>query len=168
MRINFSGDAVSQISAEIPYIAPVIDVVAWTMVFDSLWKTFNPRFQGILESLRRHRNLIDQEANTINISEARSWRTEHLNNFKQWRAEHAIIIKTMQREQLKVQIREAVLWLDAKEQQENVLGRLSRATNNPEKHWALTERNIQFWLGQDPEPRILWLYGKLGAGEYYN
>ena len=71
------------ISAETPYIAPVIDVVAWTMVFDSLWKTFNPRFQGILESLRRHRNLIDQEANTINVSEARSWRTEQLNNFKQ-------------------------------------------------------------------------------------
>lgn len=77
------------------------------MLFDSLWKTFDARFQTILESMRKHRDLIDQEANAINITEAKKWRTDCLESIEQWRTERASAIEKTERERLSTQVRAA-------------------------------------------------------------
>lgn len=121
------------------------------MVFDSLWKTFNLRFQGILESLRKHRDLIDQEANAINIAESKSWRNEQLNQINRWRAERSEEIDKAERERLAMQMKEAVAWLGASEEQEDMLTKLSRLCDDTDSHWALKEHTIASWLAPVPD-----------------
>lgn len=143
----------------------VVDLTAWKMVFDSLWKTFNPRFHGILESLKKHRDLVDQEANAIDISEAKTWRSEQLNHIMQWRAERADEIDRAERERHFAQTREAVAWLDACEEHEDTLTRMLRASTTTASHWALEAKSILSWIGQSRDLPVLWLNGKPGAGE---
>lgn len=135
------------------------------MVFDSLWKSFILRFQGILEGLRKHRDLIDAEANVISITEAKSWRSEQIGQINQWRLKQADEIDKAERERLASQTREAVAWLNAGEEQENRLTKLSRASNGTSDHWALKEATVLLWIEQGREPSIVWLNGKPGAGE---
>ena len=112
------------------------------MVFDSLWKTFDSRFQAILQSLRKHRDLIDQEASTINIVEAKTWRGQQLEQIREWRAERAKDLDNAERKRLKAQIREVVVWFGAEQDQEYTLTRLSGVCNSTDGHWALREPMI--------------------------
>lgn len=136
------------------------------MVFDSLWKTFDSRFQAILQSLRKHRDLIDQEASTINIVEARIWRGQQLEQIRQWRAERAKDLDKAERERLGAQTREAVVWFGAAQEHEDTLTRLLRACNSADDHWALREPMIRSWLEQSRDNQFVWLQGKPGAGKY--
>ena len=139
--------------------------VAWKIVFDSLWKTFDSRFQAILQSLRKHRDLIDQEASTTSIVEAKVWRSQQLDQIRQWRAERAKVLDQVDRERLNVQIREAVVWFGAAQEQEDILARILRAYEGTDDHWALREPMIVSWLEQSRDHQFLWLHGKPGAGE---
>ena len=139
--------------------------VAWKMVFDSLWKTFDSRFQAIIQSLRKHRDLIDQEASTINILEAKVWRVQQLEQIQQWRAERAEVLDKAERERLAAQTREAVMWFGAGQEQEDILARLLRACENTDGHWALRQPMIVSWLDQSRVNQFFWLHGEPGAGE---
>lgn len=146
----------------------LIACVAWIVVFDSLWKTFDLRFQAILESLRRHRDLIDQEANAISIAEAKAWRTNQLEQIRQWRAERADFLDRGERERLAAQVRDAVAWLGASEEQEvreDLCAKLARTCYGADSHWALRHRTIVSWLDRGQDPSVVWLNGKPGAGE---
>ncbi|KAM0794096.1 hypothetical protein BDR22DRAFT_815754 [Usnea florida] len=137
---------------------------AWKIVFDSLWKTFRLRFQGILESLRKHRDLIDAEANAIGLAEAKAWRVTQLDHIRQWRADRAYDIETMERERLTSQTRAAMTWFNANEDQENIYAKISRACDGSDNHWILKEPIIISWLGQGVRDHsVIWLNGKPGA-----
>ena len=43
----------------------------WRKLFDSSWKTFNTRFDGILKRLDHYKDLIESEKSTVAASEAR-------------------------------------------------------------------------------------------------
>ena len=139
---------------------------AWKIVFDSLWKTFNLRFQGILDNLRKHRDLIDAEANAINIAEAKALRSTQLDHLRRWRTDRAYEIEKVERERLALQTREAVAWLGANEGQEDIFAKYSKACDASESHWFLNESIILSWLGQGgrDDPAV-WLNGKPGAGQ---
>ena len=145
----------------------VYDGVAWKMVFDSLWKTFDSRFQAILQSLIRHRDLIDQEANVTNIVEAKVWRGQQLEQIRQWRADRAEDLDKAERERLAAQTRDVVVWLGAGQEQEDILTRLLKACDGTEGHWALQEPMILSWLDHRRDNQCLWLQGKPGAGEFF-
>ena len=135
-------------------------------MFDSLWKTFNLRFQGILENLRKHRDLIDAEANAINIAEAKVLRSTQLDQFRRWRADQTYEIEKVERERLASQIREVVAWLGANEGQEDTFAKFSKACDASDSHWFLKESFILSWLGQGGhDDSVIWLNGKPGAGQ---
>ena len=142
--------------------------IAWKTVFDSLWKTFNPRFQGILENLRKHRDLIDQEANALNIAEAKAWRTKQLEQIRQWRVERAEDLERVEHERIVSQTREAVAWFGEAQDQEDLLLKLSRACDGNHDHWILKEPTIMSWLEPAQTHAFVWLNGKPGAGESCN
>ena len=136
-------------------------------MFDSLWKTFNLRFQGILENLKRHRDLIDAEANAISIAEAKAYRSTQLDYIRQWRADRAYEIDKTERERLYSQTREALAWLGANEGQEDIYARFSKTCDDSHGHWTLKDPIITSWLGQGGrDDSVVWLNGKPGAGEY--
>ena len=135
-------------------------------MFDSLWKTFNLRFQGILENLRKHRDLIDAEANAISIAEAKALRGTQLEHIRQWRVDRAYEIDKAERERLASQTREAVAWFGANEGQEDMFGKFSKACDGSNGHWILKEPIVVSWLGQSGrDDSVIWLNGKPGAGE---
>ena len=139
--------------------------LAWKIVFESLWKTFDSRFEFILENLRKHRDLIDLEANAIDIVEAKAWRSKQLEEDRRRRVERAEDLDRMERERLARQVREAVAWLGANEEQEDTLAKLLRAHDSVNSHWSLTTPKILSWIEQGRENLFLWLNGKPGAGE---
>ena len=54
--------------------------------------------------MRKHRDLIDQEANAIDITEAKKWRTDYLESIEQHRTERASAIEKTERERLSAQV----------------------------------------------------------------
>ncbi|KAL8822738.1 MAG: hypothetical protein Q9191_006533, partial [Dirinaria sp. TL-2023a] len=136
---------------------------AWMMFFESFWKNFDYRFQRILENLRKHRDLIDQEANAIDISEAKKWRNDCLESIQQWRMERASAIEKTERERLGTQVREAVAWFGATGEQDEILARISRACGPT--HWTLENEKMKMWLGGSRHNLLLWLDGNPGAGK---
>ena len=134
-------------------------------MFDSLWKTFNLRFQAILDSLRKHRDLIDQEANIINVVEAKAWRNERLEHIRQWRSERAAKLDIEERERINAQVREAAAWLNISVEQEDILAKHLRVRADTEPHWILKEPKIISWLEQAGDYPFLWLNGKIGGGK---
>ena len=138
--------------------------IAWKIVFESLWKTFNLRFQSILENLRKHRDLIDQEAATIDIVESKAWRDKHLEQIRQWRIERAHDVDVKEKERLALQIRDTMNWLGASEEQEDTHAKLLRAYESDDAHWILTEPLVVSWLNDGRDCSVLWLNGKPGSG----
>ena len=136
----------------------------WKIMFDSLWRSFNLRFEGILESLRKHRDLIDQEANTMNVVESKIWRDDQFNQFRQWRIAQEEKIERDERVRLANQTREAVAWLNASDDQEDVLIKLLRSCDDNTSHWALSQDTIISWLDESRQSLILWLNGRPGSG----
>ena len=130
-----------------------------------MWKSFNLRFNGILESLRKHRDLIDQEAKAISIAEAKAYRDMRLDQIRQWRVERGDYIDNKERERLASHTREAVAWLGAIEDQEDHYIRYSRACEGKDDHWVLGTPSIVSWLDQSRDNLVMWLNGKPGAGE---
>ena len=135
-------------------------------MFDSLWKTFHLRFQGILDSLRKHRDLIDAEANAIGLAEAKEWRRAQLDYIRQWRADRDYDIDSTERARLATQTRDAIAWFSANEGQDNIFAKISRACDGSDDHWILKEPTVEAWLGQGARDQsVIWLNGKPGAGE---
>ena len=131
-----------------------------------MWKTFHLRFQGILESLRKHRDLIDAEANAINIAEAKAWRSTQMDHIRQWRADRAYDIEKTERERLASQTKEAAAWFGANEGQEDIFAKFSNACDASNDHWFLKDRIVVPWLGEGGRDySVIWLNGKPGAGE---
>ena len=118
-----------------------------------------------MESLRKHRDLIDQEVNATNIVEAKAWRVKQLEEVQRRRLERAEDLDRMERERLARQVREAAAWLGANEEQENTLAKLLRSHDSVDSHWALGTPTILSWIEQGRENLFLWINGKPGAGE---
>lgn len=110
--------------------------------------------------------MIDQEANAINIAEAKTWRTMQLDQFRQWRADRAHDIDRIEQERQASQTREAVAWFGASEDQEDYYTKYSRPCDGTKGHWALEKPIIISWLDQSRDNPVLWLNGKPGAGEF--
>ena len=128
---NFSGGVVRSTQFNDPIIGLTYHL-AWKIVFESLWKTFDSRFEFILENLRKHRDLIDLEANAIDIVEAKAWRSKQLEEDRRRRVERAEDLDRMERERLARQVREAVAWLGANEEQEDTFAKASESTRQRE------------------------------------
>ncbi|KAL9116701.1 MAG: hypothetical protein Q9187_006774, partial [Circinaria calcarea] len=127
---------------------------AWHIVFDSLWKDFGTRFNGILDSLARHRDLVDKEALSIEIAEARSWRIQAQQNL-----EHR------EKERQLSQLQNSIAWLAVEDRiLEDDLHRLSQRRQPGTCDWVLGSSKLIAWVADDYEEPILWLRGIPGAG----
>ena len=155
---------VSPIFVKAALLSPFI-LLAWTSFFESFWKTFDSRFQGILQSLRRHRDLVDREAEVLNITEAKAWRAAQTELLRQWRLEHTQQIEKNEKIRLDSNIRETVAWLSPPDGQEDLLTKFSRRCHSRENHWILKNHHVKSWLKDGRESPTIWLNGKPGAGK---
>lgn len=130
----------------------------WKCFFNSSWGRFESRFKGILESLARHADLVDREANAFLISETMQWRQEALQEKSR-----------QERERSAIQFSAVLDWLGlennlncGQQHQEDVLDRLANDCCPGTTEWVSSQKKMKSWLrGSTP---ILWLKGKPGSG----
>ena len=135
-------------------------------MFESLWKTFDLRFQTILESMKKHRDLVDREANTMSITEAKAWRNQQLADIKHWQAIRNEEIERQERERSVSNVRESVAWLGATTEQEDLYVKLVGKTEGQRESWIFQHPIITKWLDPLSDIKSVWLHGKPGGGKH--
>jgi hypothetical protein len=140
------------------------DLLAWKCFFLSSWGRFDSRFKCILESLERHSDLVDREANALAITEAREWRERATQEAKRRKLEQSA-----------AQLRHVLSWLgdgmtnqdtqDAQDEQDNRLDQLLGSCYPNTAEWVLTRPAVKSWLRTHGNKSILWLKGKPGSGK---
>ena len=123
------------------------------MFFDATWTDFDSRFKTILRSLEKHRDLVDREASSIDIVEAKEWRRKVQEESDQ-----------QENERLYIQWRNALAWIEASEHQEDVIERISEPCLLKSWDWVLDHPKIRLWMRPGSDQSVLWLKGIPGAG----
>jgi hypothetical protein len=127
---------------------------AWKRFFDSSWTRFDQRFGVVLDSLRKHSDLVDKEANALNISTVQDWRLKAFEN-----------LEKVEKERFDNQFRAVMTWFDVKDyQQDDILNSLIDKSHPGTTAWLLSNPEVTAWLGNSSKNPILWLTGKPGSG----
>jgi hypothetical protein len=129
---------------------------AWKLLFDTLWTDFGPSFQGILESLVKHRDLIDREAVSFDILESSRWRARAQKDLDQ-----------RERERTSAQFQETLAWLDIEDRlQEDDFDSICQRRVSGTGRWILENRKFKSWAADTPNNAFLWMWGIPGSGMY--
>ena len=132
----------------------------WKRLFDASWKNFGARFNGILQNLVRNRDLVDREAASFEILEAKQNRRKLMED-----------IEKREKETRDWHLREVFAWLDLDGRDREQDDLLDRYVNNREEgtcEWVLEHPIVQTWLDEEDPHLFLWLKGKPGSGERWH
>lgn len=126
----------------------------WKQVFKA--HVIQSEFAGIIEDLRRHRELVTRQADLVEFQEAKQGRIETQRRHEQMEAH--------ERSRRKLFLRD---WLDAPnvvEQQEK--GQSTREARPNCGRWLLTRNTVQSWLNPASDAAsCMWIHGVPGAGK---
>lgn len=129
--------------------------IAWHVVWESLWKSFDSRFSTILEKLARHKELATREAVTIDLVEARSWRAQLQED-----------LKIREKRKTDTYIHDTIAWLNvATAEQEDKLDRLLSKRLDGTCEWISRNLKMKVWKDDAHGEPILWIVGIPGAGK---
>jgi hypothetical protein len=128
--------------------------IAWHLFFDSLWKSFDSRFNSILASLARHKELVTKEAAAIDLMEAR-----------QWRAKAQEDLEAREKQRSDTYIHDTIAWLNiATEPQDDELDRLLSKRLEGTCDWIFRNAKMKAWKDDAHGEAVLWVKGIPGAG----
>lgn len=124
------------------------------MIFDSLWKSFDSRFNGILESLIKHKEILNKEVVTIDVAEVHSWRAKQ---------QEEIEIREMRR--LNTYIHDTIAWLGIStiEQVDRLDELVSRRLDGT-CQWIFRNEKFRAWKDDALGEPVLWVKGIPGSG----
>lgn len=123
-----------------------------------MWKDFESRFKGILDSLKKQRDFLDAEAVSFNIVEAQIWRMKMEEEFKHREAEAKI-----------AQLSHSIAWLAVDDSlQEDLLELRSDRHYRGTCEWVAKVPQMISWNIDDCNEPLLWLKGIPGAGKLYH
>jgi len=125
------------------------------MFFDSTWKAFQNRFQGILVNLRRHTDLLDKEAASIHFLDAKRMADQTLQE-----------VDDRERRRCASELREVFSWLSPDPYQDQRLDKLSRDCQADTCEWLLRNDVISSWIREGESRPVVWLNGIPGSGRY--
>lgn len=130
-------------------------IPAWILLFETGWKSFELRFDGILGNLTYHRDLVDREASSFNIVEATLLRKK---------IEEDISKAEKERESSHLQAVFAWLCIDDLPQVDN-LWRLKDKRSDGTCDWIFNASQYQNWVKNVLKGPWLWLTGIPGSGK---
>lgn len=161
LRANYAHRKISKLSSDyLSSFEKLIDAYAQIAEtfprFDWLSTTFKneTRFQ---ELLAQHADLIDREANAIDIAEAKSMRERLNDELSRRETADALVF-----------LSSAISWLNLTgiPQQEDELDRLLGRRHPSSCDWLLDNPKIEKWKGNDQAQKLAWVFGKPGAGQF--
>jgi hypothetical protein len=128
---------------------------SWSIFFDSLWKGFQFRFNGILRKLAQHQKLLMQQVTVIDVIEAREWRTNHEEE-----------VTRHERLTRKDWVHDSISWLKvAGELRDDELERLIEKRQEGTCEWIFKNSRFQAWKNDSHGEPVLWVKGIPGAGK---
>ncbi|KAM0431863.1 hypothetical protein ACHAPT_005115 [Fusarium lateritium] len=127
--------------------------------FRSLWKDFKSRFQGILNDLKRQKDLVQSHADQVHIHNYEVDRLKIFEEFEQARMKRAAEKKAF-----------VVQWIAAPQtilDHEYLCGIRQQhydATHRRTGQWILDHEEVKAWMAQQvPKSSSLWITGIAGA-----
>lgn len=129
----------------------------WSFFFKSSWTRFETRFKGILDDLATHTELVDREATSIAVVDAREMRKDWLQKTEEQEAERFLS-----------QANDVLKWLDVAKsefEQEEGLSGLSELCHEHSCDWIFKNQKMLVWKRQGPSTAAIWLKGKPGSGK---
>jgi hypothetical protein len=128
----------------------------WRQVFGATWKNYRSKFAGIIRNLPRHQQLIESQANLIQIEESQQER-----RLEEMRFEASMEIEELQR------LHAVSNWLKPTDvEADQTRFRKIRTAYPTTGRWLLKDQRFIDWFNpQYPAiPPLLWLNGRPGAG----
>jgi len=127
----------------------------WRQLFLSTWKDFKTRFQWILDSLQRHKSLIETQASLLEFHQSQMSRASMENNFSR--------IQEDERKRRHVAV---TAWLSPANSRLDQNNAASERKEYPETgRWLLDYHKVKSWLDQNSYSiPLLWISGIPGAG----
>jgi hypothetical protein len=121
----------------------------------STWKNFRTRFQAILDSLQRHKSLIESQASLLEFQQSQAARALLEEQFSK-----------MQEDERKRQLVAVTAWLSAANSSLDQKNAASERSEYPETgRWLLDNHKMKLWLDSDSSSiPLLWINGIPGAG----
>jgi Cdc6-like AAA superfamily ATPase len=122
-----------------------------------MWKDFDTEFNGILKSLRRHKELVDCRAS---LTQYRRYK-EDMVEVK------ARLNQQVEEERLK-KLMAVKEWLAVGQQpkDDHIRFRKTRSEYSTTAKWILKHEYVTHWIGADiPTTPLLWMYGIPGVGK---
>ncbi|KAI1255169.1 hypothetical protein MGN70_003233 [Eutypa lata] len=92
-------------------------MLGWKILFVTSWGRFQRRFDNILDDLKHHGDLIDKEANALDIAEARDARQK----IEAWREDSLAKLNQYYKEQNVNQLRAILTWLRLNDSEQLVI-----------------------------------------------
>jgi hypothetical protein len=139
--------------------------IAWHLIFLSLWRDFRARFQGIINTIEKHRDFIDKEANSIDMVEDRAARIRILDDIVERQRQASAILDDNDSQKRLLQLQSSTSWVAVDDKrQEAELARRSAMRHTGTFDWIGQVPETKSWLRDDDSEPILWLNGKPGAG----
>jgi hypothetical protein len=115
-------------------------ILAWHVIFLSLWKDFGSRFESIIDSLKKQRDFIDTEAVSFDIVEAKESCKRLQDEIRRNQKQELDTIEERERNTKNSQLQDSISWLSADENtQETAYGRASSRRYDKTCQWITIE-----------------------------
>lgn len=142
----------------------------WRQVFRSVWSDFKTRFNSILESLRRHKELIRSKAAALHYEQYQHDSQETMRHIQQYEQDREIMIEKLEILEAAESSRkynEVIEWIaGAPTHLDHEAFCAAREDYKGSGDWILKQEKVQNWREEDiPVSSILWLNGIPGAGK---
>jgi hypothetical protein len=169
--LNFTNVHINSSSVEVKFsyseMHPdfLIFNIAWHLIFLSLWKDFRARFQGIINTIEKHRDFIDKEATSVDMVEDRAARIRILDDIVERQRQALANLDDNDFKMRLLQFQSSTSWVAVDDKrQEAELARRSKMRLAGTFDWIGQVPVMKAWLRDDDSEPILWLNGKPGAG----
>lgn len=129
---------------------------AWTRFFHTSWGSFDGRFRAILDNIARDSELIDKNANAIDILQA-----------KEFRDTQNKLITQREKQEEAARLASVIKWLQITQlhDQEEELDHFTTRCHPGSCDWIFQLEKVKKWMTDDEPQPVIWLHGKPGAGE---
>jgi hypothetical protein len=142
----------------------------WRHLFRSIWNDFGTKFNGLLEGLRLHRQLIIEQANLLQAEQSQSDSQAvlaHIQQYEHDRQEKIERLRKTEEEERDRKYLKVLDWFSAAQstKQDHETFRKTRSPYTGSGQWILKHGKVQDWREMDTPPTsMLWMNGIPGAG----
>ncbi|KAK2784194.1 hypothetical protein FQN52_009136 [Onygenales sp. PD_12] len=126
----------------------------WKKLFHCSWKTFNTQFKRILDSLLRHKELLDSEKGTVTILEIQRLHEDANLRFDK-----------MSKEEARKRLETAMNKINAPNSQADQYAALEQRGKSESGKWILGNSNFKAWSAASVSMPLLYINAIPGAGK---